>query len=188
MAEVKIWQIVQNPLNIKIDKNGRPRTYKSPQDLWNKFIDYCKYVDDNPWIIKAGGSSTSTKEGEKTDSLKQDAKPLQRAYTLIGFCAFAGIGRWVDFKRSYLEEKQTKENIKAKIKGFSTVIIAIENIIQSQQIDGALLHQFDSNLVSRLNGIADKTINEITGKDGEPLILPKLSKEDLEELAKINGL
>ena len=68
------------------------------------------------------------------------------------------------------------------------MITQIENVVMAQQIDGAMLHQFDSSIVARLNGLADKRIQEVTGKDGEDFKFPKLSLDDIKELQKINGL
>ena len=53
-------------------------------------------------------------------------------------------------------------------------------------IDGTAV--FDSSIVARLNGLADKHIQEVTGKDGEDFKFPKLSLDDIKELQKINGL
>ena len=87
------------------------------------------------------------------------------------------VQKWADFKRGNLKRP-----------GFEQVITQIENVVMAQQIDGAMLHQFDSSIVARLNGLADKHIQEVTGKDGEDFKFPKLSLDDIKELQKINGL
>lgn len=173
----KIWQIAHNPC-------GRPRHFKKPIELWKKALEYFQWVDDNPWQIKSASNSLSSmsnedEEGDKRNAIRQDVRVMQRAYTLYGFCAFAGIYKWGDFKRNYSTEE-------SKNTGFLEVIYAIEHIVKSQQVDGALLHQFDSNLVARLNGIADVSKTEVTGADGTPLILPKLSDDDLEKIKALN--
>lgn len=74
--------------------------------------------------------------------------------------------------------------------GFPTIIHAIEESIKAQQVDGAVLNRFNSNLVARLNGIADTTKTEVTGKDGSDLFekkIPKLSDDDLRKIAEINA-
>lgn len=163
------WEVAPNPLG------GRPRKVKSPRWLWNKFLEYCKWVDDNPWQDKNASNSISETGDSKSNSMHQNVKVTQRAYTLYGFCSYSGIYKWGDFKSNY-----------AGIEGFLEVINAIESIVVSQQLDGALLRKFDSNLVARLNGIADKTINEVTGKDGRDFALPKLSDDDLKKIMEIN--
>ena len=172
----KLWKVMPNPC-------GRPRLYKSPAKLWEKALEYFQWVDDNPWQIKQGVSSITSRKGkgeedkEKSDnSMRQSVQVLQKPYTLFGFQAFAGIYKWADFKKNYAEQP-----------GFLEVIYAIEEAIRSQQITGAMLHQFDSNLTARINNIADNTKTELTGKDGEPLALPKLSDDDLKKIAEINA-
>lgn len=157
---------------------GRPHKIADAEELWNKFTEYCKYVDDNPWQIKSASNSLNDGGKDKKNSIRQDVNVRQRAYTLYGFCAYAGIfSKWADFKRTNIDRE-----------GFKDVIHAIENAICAQQIDGAMINQFDGNLVARLNGIADKQINEITGKDGERFEFPKLTIEDIEQIKEINGI
>lgn len=162
-------------------KPGRPHIIKDADELWDLFVQYCNYVDANPWQSKSASNSISDNgrsDDGKNNAMRQDVRVLQRAYTLYGFSAFAGIHcRWNDWRRNNIERE-----------GFEDVIYAIENVVCSQQLDGALLHQFDSNLVARLNGFADKQINEVVGKDGEKFEFPKLSAEDIEILKQANGL
>ena len=170
-------QIGSRPKLHKIMKcPGRPRRFKAPEELWESFCDYCDWVDDNPWQKKSAANRLlENAKGEKSNSIGQNVAVFQRAYKLYEFCAFAGIPKWADFKTSYLP-----------VDGFSEVICAIENVVVSQQLDGALLHQFDSNLVARINGIADKQISEVSGPNGGALPLPKLTDKDFERLREIN--
>lgn len=148
----KIWECTKPNLG------GRPRFFRSANDMYEKFIDYCKYVDDNPWVKSAVNKSQGNRNNQTSTQTNQSAVPLQRAYTLYGFLAFCGMGsKWADIKRTYNDDK------------FSEVISWIEHVVTSTQVEGALLHQFDSNLVARLNCIADHNKNEITGKNGSPL-------------------
>jgi hypothetical protein len=143
-------------------------------------------VDENPWEEKIatnalntddyGDEATTKKRGSKKNYVRQGIKVMQRAYTLYGFCSFSGIYQWGVFKSRYAEKEE-----------FRKVILAIENSVKAQQVDGAMVKQFDSNLVARLNGIADIQKQEITGKDGEPFTFPKLSEEDLKKIAALNA-
>jgi len=179
----KIWELAPSPLG------GRPRLFTSPLTLWRRFLAYCKWVDDNPWEEKFGASSLTSSAKVNTNSMRQQVRTTQRAYTLYGFCAYSGIYKWSSFKQKYYgKESACSEGDREKYEGFSTVIDAIENIVASQQIDGALSNMFNSNLVARLNGIADNVKSEVTGKDGSDLFkMPKLSAEDLRELSEINA-
>lgn len=156
---------------------GRPFKIKSALELWEKFVAYCDDVENNPWQVKTGSNSIAGDNGRQSNSMRQEVRVIQRAYTLYGFCAFCGIvQKWADFKRGNMKRK-----------GFEPVIMQIENVVASQQLDGALIHQFDSSIVARLNGLADKHIQEVTGKDGEEFKFPKLSIDDINELKDING-
>lgn len=159
---------------------GRPPHFETADELWYAFLDYKKHVDDNPWQVKTASNSVSdTGKESKNNAIRQDVRVMTRAYTLSGFCAYAGIcSKWADFKRTNMVRSDE----------FYNVIMSIENHVEAQQLDGALLHQFDGNIVARLNGYADKTVTELTGKDGEKFEFPKLTLSDIEELKKINGL
>ena len=174
--EKKIWEIMPSPIN----KGGRPRSMTSASALWNKFIEYCKWVDNTPWQDKSGSNSKNVSRsgiGESDNNgVRQDVRLCQRPYILYEFCSFAGIYKWGDFKRNYAEKS-----------GFLEVIDAIENTIKAQQVTGALLKRYDSNLVARLNNIADRQITEVTGKDGERFEFPRLSKEDIELITRLNN-
>lgn len=163
----------------RLPRPGRPFRFKSASELWDRFIEYCDDVENNPWQLKTGSNSIQGNGKASANSMRQEVRVLPRAYTLHGFCTFCGIAsKWADFKKSNLNRKG----------GFKETIYMIENVIISQQLDGALIHQFDSSIVARLNGIADKQIQEITGKDGEEFKFPTLSSSDIDELKKINGL
>ena len=158
---------------------GRPPRFKKPEELWDKFVEYCDWVDDNPWQLKSGSSAIDDRgREEKSNFLRQEVRPVQRAYTLYGFCAFAGIHyKWADFRKNYVEKM-----------GFKQVIDQIENVVCAQQVDGAMINQFNSGLVARLNGLAERTIQEIVGRDGEEFKWPKLTVDDIETLKALNNL
>lgn len=155
---------------------GRPHKIAKANELWEKFLEYCKYIDENPWQIKSASNSINDDGKDKKNAMRQEVNVRQRAYTLYGFCAFAGIfSKWGDFKRTNIDRE-----------GFSNVIFAIENAICAQQVDGAMINQFDGSLVARLNGFADKHINELQG--AAKFEFPKLTEEDIEQIKQINGL
>jgi len=172
----QLWKVTKPALN----KGGRPVLFKNAVELYNKAVGYFEWVDSHPWQDKAasnGMSEATDSKGKsrgKTNSINQHVRALRRPYTLYGLCAFAGISsKWADFKRNYQEKN-----------GFLEVINWIEYVVTSEQVDGAMIHRYDSNLVARLNCIADTVKNEITGKDGEPFKWPALTLADLEVVKK----
>lgn len=155
---------------------GRPSRFAKAADLWDKFVEYCDYVDANPWQMKSASNSLS--DSEKSN-MRQDVRVLQRAYTLHGFCAFCGIAsKWADFKATN----------KGRNEQFANVIAQIENVVCSQQLDGALINQFNGNIVARLNGLEDYQVTQLVGKDGEEFKFPKFTADDIEELKRLNGV
>lgn len=176
IGDDQLWK-VSRP---QYGKRGRPVLFKKAEELHQKALDYFAWVDAHPWQDKAasnGMSEATNSKGEsrgKTNSINQHVRAIRRPYTLYGFCAFAGISsKWADFKRNYLEKKD-----------FLEVINWIEYVVTSEQVDGAMIHRYDSNLVARLNNIADTVKNEITGKDGEEFKWPGLTLADLEVVRK----
>ena len=149
----KLWQHV-NPI-------GRPPKFRSAKLLWDKAVEYFAWVDSNP-IHLEGGTYVYRRMVRGNDELKkaENNGTAPRPYTISGFCTFANICRqWADFKKDY----------SAKNEEFCEVINAIENVIRTQQVEGAMVKLYDSNLTARLNGITDKTQTEVTGADGQPL-------------------
>ena len=113
-----------------IDKGGRPRIAPAtPEELWERFVAYIQWCIEHP--------APSRKQGEW----------MPRPLTWRGFMAFLGLGYKPDQYKDYYGKKE----------GFSGVITRIDNVIESNQLDGALVGTFDSNLVARLNGYTEKT-------------------------------
>lgn len=135
-------------------KIGTP-IYSKASQLWDDALAYFEWCDDNPVdapvnIIrykkeKHGG----TKEMKKQDQQENVSRP----YTLFGLCAFTGITSWARFKAKYRD-----------LEGFEDVILTIENVIASQQIDGALTGVFKENLTARMNGLAERQVADINGE------------------------
>ena len=65
----------------------------------------------------------------------------------------------LDFRKEYAQKGEE----------FSDVLNAIENIIRTQQVEGAMVNLYNANLTARINGITDRTQTELTGANGEPL-------------------
>lgn len=132
----------------------RHRLYKKPDDLWEDALAYFQWCDDNP--VDAPISIVrykKEKHGGSKEMKKQDQQEnISRPYTLYGLCAFLGITKWSQFKATNIGRD-----------GFEDVILTIENVIASQQLDGAMTGVFKENLTARLNGLADKTQQELNG-------------------------
>lgn len=148
---------------------GRPPKYKTGALLWQRFLEYVKWADENPIEVYNRVSGKGDAKEQKSKEVKHGK--VQRPYTLYGFIAFAGIANWSDYKQSQNAQRGD----------FPMVIRAIENSIKAQQIDGAMVGLFNSNLTARLNGIADTAEIKAT----QPLIVvrDKYEKEITEALS-----
>lgn len=80
-----------------------------------------------------------------------------RPFSLTGLMLHldTGVTFWNDFKR-------------ANHKEFSDTITRIEQVIETQQFEGATVGIFNANIIARKLGLADR--QEVTGKDGAPLV------------------
>ena len=68
-------------------------------------------------------------------------------------------------------------------KDFLIIIRAIENAIQQQQVSGAMVGIYNSNLTARLNGLADVTKSEVSSK----VTVNQMSDEEIEaEIKRIS--
>jgi hypothetical protein len=127
-----IWEIAPFP--------GRPRKFATADDLWQHFLQYAQFMDENPWV------SSEVKVVDKSAELVEVPKKLP--YSMTGFCIYLGVGD------AYF--RQYKANNKATPEGFQTVIERIMKSVEMQQIQGASAGFFNANIISRVLGLADK--------------------------------
>lgn len=110
---------------------GAPRKY-TPETLWEKAVEYFRWVEDNPLyeekLFGSGFSGTISK---------------MRAMTINGFCLFAQM----DTSTFSDYEKQ---------KAYSGIIARIRSIIYDQKFTGAAAGLFETNIIARELGLADK--------------------------------
>lgn len=145
-------------------KHGRDKLFATPEQLWEAACEYFAYCDSHPWkVVK---DKTKGKYREKEES------PTQCPYTLTGLLFYydASDSYWRKFKEGADED-------------FFTVITRIENIIKTQQLEGAIVGAFNANIVSRINGLADKQEIDHTnaGKEFKGFnFLPYTSEADKE--------
>ena len=124
---------------------GRPPKFKTPEELESKAEEYFKWCDANPIRIykrKDAGANQTAKSGSGVKSQEGEAF-ANRPYTLDGLSLWCGIAAWKDF-RAYHQNDE-----------FSAVITALETRVRDQQVSGAMVGVYNSNLTARLNGIAD---------------------------------
>lgn len=128
----------------KRSKHGRDKLFETPELLMEAVEEYLTYVDDSPWMNKE-----AIKGGEFAGQII--SIPTARPYTLTGLCLYLNCDSsyFRKFKKTCSED-------------FFTVVTRIEEIILTQQIEGALVGAFNANLTARINGITEKSESKVT--------------------------
>ncbi len=134
-----------NPPQFNAKGLGRPRAFKTPKSLWNKFEAYQIWAVNNPlqsYEVVKGGPLAGTLY----------AVPKMRATTWEGFECHCG----VDLK-NYRESKKGDN-----FESFIPIIARIGKEIFNHNYSGAAAEMLNPNLVARKLGLVDK--KEITDK------------------------
>lgn len=146
-------------------KHGRDILFANAAMLWDAACEYFEWCDKHPWV--------TIKKKTKTMGNEREEAPTQRPYTLVGLCLYLGCnqGYFSDFKKNCSKD-------------FSEIITCIEEVIEQQQFEGAVVGAFNANIVARKLGLVDK--QEYTGKDGESLfrtleVVIVRNKKDIDE-------
>lgn len=142
-------------------RHGRDLLFVTPELLWEAACEYFNWVDAHPWFkieqLKTPVIETNKETGEKKITAVTKV-PTARPYSLSGFCLYAHASEnfWKEFRKN--------ENLS---EDFLAVIARVEEIISTQQFEGASVGAFNANIISRKLGLSDK--QEMTGKDGGPI-------------------
>ena len=136
----ELWQAaIEQHRNL----GGRPRKWKSPDELIDKLQEYCTACAENPILVQDG--MRKSKDGGQKDEQVLQMNRVARPMTLDGYCNFAGIGDWRRMKQTYSNDE-----------GFADAIALVERLIRDQQVSGAMVGLYKENIVSRINGITDR--------------------------------
>lgn len=144
-------------------KHGRDALFKTPESLWETACEYFEWCNDNP--------IESTVKKNSNTGFSDEIKTFQRPFTKQGlFLHFGCSETWLtNFKKICSDD-------------FLKVIDAIEQTIESQQIEHAMVGVFNSNLVARIQGIKDST--DVTTNGNNVNTVVNISKENIQEISK----
>lgn len=118
-------------------KHGREKLFSTPELLMESAHEYFEWCDNNPYV------SIKTVNSDK--GFTNEEKPTARPYSKGGWFIYIGCSdNWLS------EFKKTCNN------DFLGVIHEIENIIYTQQWDGATIGAYNSNIIARSLGLTDK--------------------------------
>ncbi len=137
----KYWQLRKS--------NGKPPKY-TPNKLWSKFVDYCEWIDNNPFkeavLVQKGIKIKDDAGNEKTTY--SVGLPKMRPYTLSGFYVFANIDR------KTFKNYEQKDN-------YIPITTRIRDIVYTQKFEGAASGFFNANIIARDLGLVDKQENTV---------------------------
>lgn len=141
-------------------KHGRNALFSCHELLWESACEYFEWCNTNP--IK------TTKTNENLQGANTEIKEFQRPFTKQGLFFYLECSDdWLrNFKKSCSDD-------------FLRVIKAIEQTIENQQIEHAMVGVFNSNLVARIQGIKDQSDVTTNGKE----INRPLTAEEAKKLA-----
>ncbi len=115
-------------------KEGRPRLYNSPQELWEDCVEYFQETDKRKWNeVQFNGKDA-----------KECKVPTDTPYTLPGLYLSLGIDHktWVDYEGR---------------EGFSPITSRVRNIIYTQKFEGAAVGAFNANIIARDLGLKEQS-------------------------------
>ena len=131
-------------------KHGRDKLFCDAGLLLEEAYAYFDWCDRHPW--------------EKTELVKYKGDyeeadvPLGRPYTMDGLTYYLGVsGSYFRSAKGNLREKMEKGRATTAEVDLLEAIEMIEQAIRTQQIEGAAVGVFSTNLVARINGLADNT-------------------------------
>lgn len=128
MASKEHWQFLND---------GGAKTYTTAKQLWDVAAEYFKWCDDNP--IQLPKKAMSGKEFGREVMITK-----KRPYTVIHLCLHCGI------VPEYLKDMQRLNN---KNNEFYHVVTSIVNIIKGQNIEMAMIDEFNPIFTSKILGL-----------------------------------
>jgi len=120
-------------------KMGRKRKFETPEDMLREGLDYFEYAINNPYekkeVVKSGNMA-----GQEI-SVK-----LPQPFTLRGLCLHMGIT--LQTFNNYAHKEENKD--------FFEVASTLRGICEEQALKGAVMGDYNANLVQRLVGLKDE--------------------------------
>jgi DNA-packaging protein gp3 len=143
--------------------HGREKLFATAHLLKEASEEYFNWVDAHPLY-----NVEAVKSGDNAGMLIK--VPISRPYTLSGLCTYVGCSE------SYF--RVFRNTSKPSDEDFLTVIEEIENIITTQQFEGAAVGHFNANIIARKQGLKEQTDITTNNKD----VLTDKSYEELKSL------
>lgn len=118
---------------------GKPKYIETPERMWELFTEYKDSVKSNPRKkVEYVG-----RNGDKV------LTPIERPLTLDGFYCY-GYDNGITIHHYF-------DNPEGAYGEYRGIIARIRSEVRNEQIDGAMVGAYNSNLTARLNGISENT-------------------------------
>lgn len=121
-------------------KAGLSKYIESPEKLWDLFVLFMKWIEENPYTVK----DWVGKDGDEVYREKQ--RPL----TFIGFKKWLAINQIT----SNLSDYETNKN--GAYDEYSNIITRIKEICHGEIIEGAAAGMYNANIAARVTGLVEK--------------------------------
>jgi hypothetical protein len=118
---------------------GKNKYIETPEKMWELFIEYKKFVKDNPRYIY----QLAQKLGEPVKV------PMEVPLTMEGFSSFCY--EKIGCVKHYFNNTDNRYN------EYSTISSRIKEEIRQDQIVGGMVGQYNSSITARLNNLAETT-------------------------------
>lgn len=160
---------------------GRDTLFADGDALWAEAIKYFAWCDNNPWLrpelVKFQGVAD------------EYSVPLGRPYSIGGLCIFLDVSETfiTNCRRNLLEKKENRADTFTEAnQSLLDCIERIQNIVRTQNVEGAMLDVFNANFTARIHGLAD-TVNN--NGNGEAILRVTVrDKETADNLNKLDAL
>jgi hypothetical protein len=134
--------------------SGKPKNFKTPDDLWNAFVEYQEWAKAHPWYryepIKTGDEAGTC-----------IPVPVGRPLTIDGFCIFCDITN--DSFIDYGKNESHKE--------FFYIQGKIKKEIYNHKLEGAAVGNYNANIIARDLGLREKTDVELSGETKTKVVI-----------------
>ena len=124
---------------------GNGKYIETPERMWELFAAYVQEVKSNPRkkVVFVG------KDGMQKD------EPLERPLTMEGFELYvADLGIAQDLSHYFSNANNAYDD-------YLAICTRIRKAIRRDQIEGGMVGQYNASITQRLNGLAEKTHNEV---------------------------
>jgi len=126
-------------------QRGRPRSFATPQDLWDEFVEYCDKTKEQPILVKDWIGPKAVQVYREKEA------PL----TMEGFKLHLWDKGIADGGRDYFSNKG------GAYEDFSAICSRIKEAIRADQIKGGMAGIYNPSITQRLNNLVERQENTV---------------------------